>query len=128
MNLKEMMMEYLREEGFCPKENEYGLDFKCEGRSFVFFFEENDERFFRLMMPNIFDVTDENHDIVLKALNETNSSMKVIKAYTPIPQAVWLSFEVLVDSTPVLDDIVPRALDMLRAGQQVFYETIQKVV
>ena len=25
MNLKEMMMNYLREEGFCPKEEDFGL-------------------------------------------------------------------------------------------------------
>lgn len=126
MTLKDMMLDYLKEEGFCPKEDEYGIDFKCEGRAYAFIYEDNDDQFFRLMMPNIFDVTDENRDVVLKALNETNSNMKVVKAYTPIPQAVWVSFEVLVDSTPVLDDIVPRAIGMLRTGQQVFYEAIQK--
>lgn len=126
MNLKELMLNYLREEGFCPKETEYGLDFKCEGKTFVFFYDEGDEQYFRLMMPNIFEVTDENRDAVLKALNQTNSDLKVVKAYTPIPDAVWVGFEVLVDSTPVLADFVPRSLDMLRAAQQKFYEAIQE--
>jgi len=79
----------------------------------------------RLMMPNIFEVTDENREVVLKALNETNSSMKVVKAYTPIPGSVWVGFEVLVDSTPVLADFVPRGIKMLRAGQEHFYEALQ---
>lgn len=126
MNLKELMKEYLQEEGFCPKEDEYGLDFKCEGRMFSFIYDEDDEMYFRLMMPNIFEVTDENRDIVLKALNETNKNIKVIKAYTPIPDAVWIGFEVLVDSTPVLGDIVPRALSMLRGAQRAFYEAIEQ--
>lgn len=126
MNLKELMLNYLREEGFCPKETEYGLDFKCEGKTFVFFYDEEDEQYFRLMMPNIFEVTEENRDAVLRALNKTNSDLKVVKAYTPIPDAVWVGFEVLVDSTPVLADFVPRSLNMLRMGQQKFYEAIQE--
>lgn len=126
MNLKELMLNYLREEGFCPKETEYGLDFKCEGKTFVFFYDEEDEQYFRLMMPNIFEVTEENRDAVLRALNKTNSDLKVVKAYTPIPDAVWVGFEVLVDSTPVLADFVPRSLNMLRMAQQKFYEAIQE--
>ena len=126
MNLKELMLNYLREEGFCPKETEFGLDFKCEGRAFVFFYDSDDEQHFRLMMPNIYEVTDENRDAVMYALNETNQTVKVVKAYTPIPQAVWVGFEVLVDSTPVLADLVPRGLNMLRTAQQTFYEALQK--
>lgn len=55
-----------------------------------------------------------------------NSEMKVVKAYTPVPDAVWVGFEVLVDSTPVLADFVPRGINMLRAAQRKFYETIQQ--
>ena len=126
MNLKELMLQYLKEEGFCPKEDEYSIDFKCEGRTFAFLYDNDDDQYFRLMMPNIFEVTDENREVVLRALNETNSSVKVVKAYTPIPQAVWIGFEVLVDITPVLADIVPRGLNMLRTAQRTFYEEIQK--
>ena len=126
MNLKELMLQYLKEEGFCPKEDEYSIDFKCEGRTCAFLYDNDDDQYFRLMMPNIFEVTDENREIVLRALNETNSSVKVVKAYTPIPQAVWIGFEVLVDSTPVLADIVPRGLNMLRTAHRTFYEEIQK--
>lgn len=126
MNLKELMLQYLKEEGFCPKEDEISIDFKCEGRNFAFFYDEEDDQYFRLMMPNIYEVTDENRDAVLNALNETNNAIKVVKAYTPIPKAVWIGFEVLVDSTPVLADIVPRGLNMLRAAQNKFYEVIEQ--
>lgn len=125
MNLKEMMMQFLKEEGFCPKEDEYGIDFKCEGRVFTFRHDEDDEQFFRLMLPSIFEVTDENRDSVLRAMNEVNTKVKVVKAFTPRPNYVWIGFEVLVDSTPVLDDIVPRALAILCGAQKVFYEAIQ---
>ena len=126
MNLKELMLNYLREEGFCPKEEEFGIAFKCEGLNFVFFYDEDDDQYFRLMMPAIFDVTEENFPEVLVAMNKVNSDMKVVKAYTPVPDAVWIGFEVLVDSTPVLEDFVPRGINMLRTAQRKFYEAIQE--
>ena len=126
MNLKELMLNYLREEGFWPKEEEYGLAFKCEGLNFIFFYDEDDDQYFRLMMPGIFDVTEENFPAVLLAMNKVNSEMKVVKAYTPVQDAVWLGFEVIVDSTPVLADFVPRGINMLRAAQRKFYEAIQQ--
>lgn len=126
MNLKEMMLNFLREEGFCPKEEEFGIAFKCEGASFVYFEDEEDDQFFRLMMPGIYDVTEENFGDVLITMNKVNAEIKVVKAYTPSPDAVWLSFEVLVDSTPVLADIVPRAISILRSAQRKFYGYIEQ--
>lgn len=126
MNLKELMLNYLREEGFCPKEEEYGLAFKCEGLNFVFFYDEDDDQYFRLMMPGIFDVTEENFPAVLLAMNKVNSELKVVKVYTPVPDEVWAGFEVIVDTTPVLADFVPRGIAMLRAAQRKFYDAIQQ--
>ena len=102
MNLKELMLNYLREEGFCPKEEEFGLAFKCEGLNFIFFYDEEDDRYFRLMMPGIFDVTEENFPAVLLAMNKVNSELKVVKAYTPVPHEVWVGFEVITANHPNL--------------------------
>ena len=46
-------------------------------------------------------------------MNKVNSGMKVVKTYTPVPDAIWISFEVIVDTTPVLADFVPRGIAML---------------
>ena len=72
MNLKDLMLNYLREEGFCPKEEEFGIAFKCEGLNFLFFYDAEDDQYFRLMMPGIFDVTEENLPAVLVAMNKVN--------------------------------------------------------
>lgn len=119
-------MNFLREEGFCPKEDEFGIEFKFEGAVFLFIHDEDDEQFFRLMMPNIYDVTDENREVVMSAMNKVNFRVKVVKVISPVPHSVWVAFEVLLDSTPVLGDIVPRALNMLKAGRAAFYEAIQE--
>ena len=126
MNLQEMMKQFLQEEGFCPKETDFGLAFKCEGKNFLFIQDDDDEQYFRLMMPCIFETTEENEDAVFRAMNEVNSSVKVIKAYIMCENEVWLGFEVLVDSTPVVGDFVPRALAMLNRGAMKFYQAMQE--
>lgn len=124
MNLKELTQQYLREEGFCPQETEFGLAFKCEGKNFLFIHDDDDEQYFRLMMPCIFEMTDENQEAVYQALNEVNSSVKVIKAYIMCENEVWLGFEVLVDSTPVVGDFMPRAIAMLNGGARKFFQAM----
>ena len=126
MNLKELTLEFLRKEGFCPEETEFGLAFKCEGKNFLLIYDDDDETYFRLMMPCIFEMNDENEDAVYRAMNEVNSSVKVIKAYIMCENEVWLGFEVLVDTTPVVGDFIPRAINMLNGGARKFYQALQE--
>ena len=126
MNLKELTQEFLRKEGFCPEETEFGLAFKCEGKNFLLIYDDDDQQYFRLMMPCIFEMTDENEDAVYRAMNEVNSSVKVIKAYIMCENEVWLGFEVLVDTTPVVGDFIPRAISMLNGGARKFFQTLQE--
>ena len=126
MNLKELTLEFLRKEGFCPEETEFGLAFKCEGKNFLLIYDDDDETYFRLMMPCIFEMNDENEDAVYRAMNEVNSSVKVIKAYIMCENEVWIGFEVLVDTTPVVGDFIPRAINMLNGGARKFYQALQE--
>ena len=91
--------------------------------NFIFMGSDNDETFLRLVMPGVFDVTEDNRAGVLEATNAVSVSMKVVKA-TIVNDNVWLSAELLIDSTPVFDDIIPRVLDILLAAQQEFYKQI----
>ena len=126
MNLKELTQEFLRKEGFCPEETEFGLAFKCEGKNFLLIYDDDDQQYFRLMMPCIFEMTDENEDAVYRAMNEVNSCVKVIKAYIMCENEVWIGFEVLVDTTPVVGDFIPRAINMLNGGARKFFQTLQE--
>lgn len=125
MNVKKLLKQYLSEEGFCPKEEEEGIvTFKCEGKNFAFIYDDEDEQYFRLMMPGIFEIGEDNREQVLHAMNEVNSAVKVVKAYTMMGNEVWLGFEVLVDSTPIVSDIVPRALAMLNGAARKFFQAL----
>jgi hypothetical protein len=135
MDLNKLMMEFLAEEGFRPHETPFGIAFKSEGLNFLYFKDEEDEQYFRLMMPAIFVVTEDNEDTVLSVMNDVNGTIKVVKLYTmdmddedgKTEKSVWVAFEILADTTPELNDIVPRAIALLRSARITFLAKLEEV-
>lgn len=125
MKTTEMVMNFLRQQGFCPEvdEDNGNILFKYQMANFLFINNDEDEEFFQLLMPGIYDVTDDNRDVVLEAANKVNHSIKVVKACV-INDSVWLFFENLLDHTPEVEDIIPRALAILQGARQHFYQEI----
>ncbi|MBR3452013.1 MAG: hypothetical protein IKH53_01095 [Muribaculaceae bacterium] len=135
MDLNKLMMEFLAEEGFRPHETEFGIAFKSEGLNFLYFKDADDEQYFRLMMPAIFVVTEDNEETIMRVMNDVNGSIKVVKLYTMNLEdeqgkeetSVWVAFEILADTTPELSDIVPRALALLRSARVSFLARLEEV-
>lgn len=134
VNLKELLMEYLSKEGFRPEETSFGVYFKVNGLSFCFFYDQEDELYFGLTLPDFFNCTDDNEDIVLRVINSINRDIKCIKLSivdmknfsNEDRKSVWAAYESLADTTPELNDFIPRAVGALQAARQGFYERMQK--
>ena len=124
---RDLVVDFLREEGFCPHVDEDGdVFFKCEGRNYLYYGNEEDNEFFQLAMPAIFDVTEDNREMALEACNDVTRRVKAAKCMVIDQQAeVWLMCEMFLDHTPNIEDILPRAIVILRAAQQEFYSKIQ---
>ena len=124
MKTTERVLEFLRTQGFCPEVDQHGgIIFKYQMATFLFINNDEDEDFFQLTMPYIYDVTDDNRDIALEAANKTNSSVKVCKINV-VDTSVWAVFEIFLDQTPEVKDIIPRALNCLMTARQTFHENI----
>ena len=134
MDLNKLMMDYLAEEGYRPHETPFGIAFKNEGMNFLFFKDEEDEQYFRLMMPAIFVVTEDNEETIMRVMNDVNGSIKVVKLYTmdledeegKSETSVWIAFEILADTTPELKDIVPRAISLLQGARIAFLSQLEE--
>ena len=127
MKLNELLLEYLQEEGFRPQvdESDGEIMFKFEGLGFSYMPDENDDLYFALRLPAIYDVDEDNREQVLEACNKTCMGMKVAKVFIVNDKSVWAVFEILFDSTPVMKDVVPRALYILRDTRAAFYKNLQ---
>jgi hypothetical protein len=126
MKTSENVFNYLRNEGLVPRYDDRGnIEFKFQMRNFLFFVNDEDEQFFQLTMPNIFEVTDDNRMAALEAMNQINDTTKVIKLTVTKSNCVWESTEIMLDSTPELDDIFPRLLSILLNTRQQFYDLME---
>lgn len=113
------MTEFLRSQGFKYELDEDGdLYFKYQMRNFLYYANDDDQGFFQMAMPAIFDVTEDNREAVLEAVNSVTASIKVAKAVI-LGEQVLLFAELLLDSTPVYDDIVPRVLAHIAGSNNV---------
>ena len=125
MKTTEMVLNFLKEQGFCPQVDENGsIIFKYQMSTFIFLNNDEDEEFFQLAFPYISDVTEENRELVLEAANKVNSKIKVAKVIIP-GDDVWVLFEVILDQSPEVGSIIQRGLGILMGARRAFYEEMQ---
>ena len=133
MTAKDLVVKFLKENNMQPEKTEFGMRFFLEDWSFLLWEDPDDPAFFRLMLPGIFDVTDENFAEAILCCNQINMDYKVVKALVYSFDAekngdeemnVWISFEQILDKTPEVGDLVPRAVNsMLNAA----HDFVQKM-
>jgi hypothetical protein len=125
-NINDELLEYLATEGLRPNKEEFGIHFRYQMLDFLVFWDEGDDHFLRVSIPNIFDVDDNNRFDVLMVCNELNKQRKVIKAIAT-EDSVWITAEQLLDQTPVYQDIIPRTLGMLLEARTDFFEKLKNL-
>lgn len=125
MSATKLVLDFLRQQGFIPEvdEDNGNIFFKYQMETFLFVNNENDDEFFQLIMPAIYDVTEENRYAVLEAANGISLEIKVVKACV-LDNSVWLYFENILDQNPEISSILPRALGTLQGARQEFYKKL----
>lgn len=120
----DLVKDFLDNEGYRPKFDSDGdLTFRAEGLHFLYYANNDDQGYFQLVLPGIYDVTDENREQVLQACNHVCLDLKVVKAII-IRDSVWLNVEMLLDKNPKVEDLIPRCINMLIGARHSFYEKV----
>lgn len=123
MRTDELVKQFLSNEGYkFDVDSDGDIHFKYEGINLYFTVDNNDQKYFRLIMPNIYQLED-NRTKVLEAINTVARDLKVIKAFL-IEDRLWLAVELFIDSTPELEDFFPRCMGLLKAGREKIAEEI----
>ena len=120
MKTVEKVFEALKNEGLVPVMENFGISFKFQMTNYVYMEDENDESFFNLLIPNIYDVSEENELEVLRAINNVNNSMKVAKL------VISNDFENLLDKEHKMEELVPVAVSTLYQARQRFYAALKE--
>ena len=127
MNVKGLVSKYLKAHGIAAKNSDLGLNFSYEGWNFLFWNDVDDPLFFRLTLPGICDVTDENFAKAIMACNNINWNYKVVKAVLYDYEdgkdkgaSVWMSYEQVVDATPDMNILMHCAINSLLSACEAF--------
>ena len=127
MNAKTWVSRYLKAQGVVATKNDVGLNFTFEGWNFLLWNDIDDPMFFRLILPGVFDVTDDNFAKAIMACNNINWNYKVVKAvlydYEDGKEkgaSVWMCHEQVLDTTPPMEELIPRAVHSLIAAAEAF--------
>ena len=122
-----MVSKYLKSVGVAAKRSELGLNFTYEGWNFLLWNDKEDPLFFRLTLPGIFDVKDENFAKAIMTCNDINWKYKVVKAvlydYEDGKEkgaSVWLCYEQQLDAAADVDSLVKGALKSLLSACEAF--------
>ena len=128
---KNLTLAYLKAHGIEARNSKVGVNFVYEGWNFLLWHDVDDPMFFRLTLPGILDVTDENYAQALMACNTLNWNYKVVKAslyeYDEAGKnraSVWVCFEQMLDGTTISEEIVSRAITALLDAAEQFQNLI----
>ena len=136
MTARELVVKFLKENKIEPEDTEYGLRFFLENWSFLLWDDPEDPTFFRLTLPGVFDVTDDNFAEAIIACNQVNMDYKVVKALiysfdgengNEEEMNVWICFEQVLDSTPEVSDLMPRAVNSMINAAHDFVQKMSNV-
>jgi hypothetical protein len=121
----------LKSNGIVAKKSDLGLNFTYDGWNFLLWNDADDPMFFRLTLPGIFDVTDDNFAKAIMACNNINWNYKVVKAvlydYEDGKEkgaSVWLCYEQRLDAATDLESLLNRAIQSLLAACDAFMKEV----
>ena len=125
MNQKEIILDQLKVMGFEPIElGDAGFVFKYEDMNYLYMPDDDDEQFLRIVIPHLFEVTDENRVAVLDAMHETGLMLKYAKVCIMYENAAWAIYEHCLTSTDNLSELLEHIIRVLEAAAHVFYKKI----
>lgn len=125
--VKEEIFEYLKEMGLMPKyDKDQDIVFKYQMASFLIIFQDKDKQYIQVVLPNIFQVDENNRSDVLDVCNEITRRMKVAKCFINSLNKVWLTVEILLEKTPTYENFLPRSFQILLDSAKVFKREINK--
>ena len=125
--MKEKILETLVALGFKTENiDNTGYGFDYEGKHFLFLPDENDDDFFSICLPGIYDYKENKIGEHCAITEKLNSSLKYVKAYT-IGDSIWLFYERELMGDDDLENIIQHMIVQLDAGLRFAFDAIKEI-
>ena len=119
-----LIKQWLFNEGYKSEIDSDGdLVFKYQGATLVCPASADDPLYLQIVMPCIYTIENGERTKVLEAIDALCRERKCIKAFT-VGENVFLTLEMMMDSSPEVDDFFERCCTMLVQGRMFMMEKI----
>ena len=119
--VKEDVLNALSVLGFVPEEVE-GLGFEIDYEGLrILYAAENDENSINLIVPNTFEVNDDNRETVYRAIVELGGRVKYVQGYIMFENKVWLNYNHYLDGKDVTPDLIEHMITVLAFATSNFH-------
>lgn len=112
--IKDDVLSALSALGFIPEEIEgFGYRFDYEGLTLVYSEEEEDTKCLSLMVPNLFDITDENRVAVLETMVIISGRVKYVQPHIMFDNQVWINYQHYLGDNEVTPELIEHMIRVL---------------
>lgn len=120
--IKEDVLGALSVLGFRPKEvGEFGYQIVYEGQG-ILYADVEDTDSVNFVMPNVFEITEENKSAVYYALVQLGSEVKYAQSYVVGDESVWLNYVHFVgENNKVAPEIIEHIITVLSYAAMKFH-------
>lgn len=122
---KDDVLKALDNLGFNVEEiNEYFFHFEYEEVDYLYNYDEDDEDFLHLSIPAIFQVTENNAEMVMPVINRANDIIKYAKiVYSQ--EMVWATFEYPLFEWVDIEELLEFAIRVLQSAAVTFNRVLR---
>jgi hypothetical protein len=122
IELQEMYMDYLRQEGYAPSVDSDGdVAFKSDGRTYYIIVDEGDPVYFKIMFPNFWEIESgaerTNASAVIMSVNR---GVKVAKVYIGSNDYATIIADIYLDAKEDFSRHFPRMFSAIQTARQNF--------
>lgn len=112
--IKDYVLSALSALGFIPEEiGGFGYRFDYEGLTIVYSEEEEDIKCLSLMVPNLFDITDENREAVLETMVKISGRVKYVQPHIMFDNQVWINYQHYLGDNEITPELIEHMIRVL---------------
>lgn len=128
--MQSKFIQYLSSKNLAFQNNaEEQITFQFEELNYLFVYDNSDPNYFRMLLPNIFKIEEDNDKCKYGAIiNEFNNTYKVVKAFVSTENQIWLSVEQFVYSDEKIESLFERCVMLLKATIELFYKKVNEAI
>jgi len=123
--IKEQVLKALSALGFIPEEIEgFGFRIDYEGLNIIYSEDDEDTKCVTLILPGIFDISDDNRTAVLEAMVKLCGRMKYVQPSIMFDKQVWLNYQYYTNDNEVNADLIEHMIRVLALSTTTFHKII----